>query len=207
MDSIRNEIIPMSESKHKGLQKIVDLVHSIARRKEFNSTTARSILQLVVNTNENSLNNSSDLNRLGPYSVKELRQALRVIALEVFRKYGGEPTLDNFLISKQTNTGEPLYFGVSSNHDRVDGVSLQLGGGEQTRRYLIVTHIPTQEPKNSMEQFYAGVFRDLRPGHDVYAQPNGEFDITEYRKSWLGFRWLAENLLRWDEGFKLPEEL
>jgi hypothetical protein len=203
----QNEIVPIGDAKRTGLQKVVDTVRSLAKRKEFDSKTARDILQLVVNTNENSLT-TLDINKLGPYSVKDVRQAVKIVSLEVFRKHGGEPTMGNFVISKTVSTGEPLHFGIYTTNKTIDSVSLQLGGGENTRKYLIVAHIPTQEPKkNSVEQFYAGVFNDLRPNHESYAQPYGELHMAEYRKSWLGFRWLAENLLRWEDGFKLPEEL
>jgi hypothetical protein len=207
MSEGHNEIVPIGDPKSTGLQKVVDTVRSLGKRKEFDSKTARDILQLVVDTNENSLT-ISDLNKLGPYSVKDIQRAVKVVSLDVFRKNGGEPTMDNFIITKKTKAGESLHFAIYSTHRNINSVSLQLGGGENTRKYFIVAHIPTQEPKkNSVEQFYAGVFNDLRPNHESYTQPYGELHMAEYRKSWLGFRWLAENLLRWEDGFKLPEEL
>lgn len=207
MNDSKYEIVPGDDGRRSGLRVLFDQVVSAVGFTELDLSTARSILQLVVDTHENNFDESSDLNRLGPYSITKVREALKIVSLEVFRKHGGEPTPDNFVVSKFTPDGIPLHFAIYSTNRRLDGVSLQLGGGENSRKFLIVAHVPITEPKDSVEQFYAGVFDDLRPDHVRYAQPYGQFDMAEYRTSWLGFRWLADNLLKWDYDFTLPEDL
>ncbi len=200
-----SELIPRGSSKSRGLQRFVERVRSVIGFKELDLPEAREILQLVVNTHESTLSETSDLSRLGSYSLKDVRQAFKIVAFEIFRRNGLLPPNDHYVI-KETPSGDKLLLAIFSNNKKPNDLTMQLGRG-LTLEYLITANVPLAEPENQLEKFYAGVFIDRRAGHDIYAQPYGEFNLSEHQKSWLGFRWIAENLLRWDNGFRLPEEL
>lgn len=207
-----HDIVPGRES---GIRKFIESARSLVRRPEMDLARARAILKQVVATHENSLQEDSDLNHLGQYSIKDVRKALGTVSLDVIQKHKPKYNTPDFaVVEKYTDShlghpirGEKVIFFLYLSNNKLESVAMQLGGGEDKRGHLIVTHVPIASIKDTLDAFYAGVFNDQRPGHKTEAQPFGQFHLEEYRKSWLGFRWLADNLLNWDTGFKLPEEL
>ncbi len=221
MGNNTNEIILTGDSRRSPLRRALDSARSLVKLKELDLDTARNILLLVVDTHENTIDEFSDLRRLGPYSIKDVRRALKVVAMDAFYKHEGNiATIDDFFESRYNNGGiryENDFFmaktcdsgfvhvKIHSTKDRPSTVSMELK--QHLYTFLITTEVPVIEPKDEMVRFYAGLYIDNRPDYKTEVVPYGEFEISHFRKSWLGFRWLAYNLLHWDEGFKFPEEI
>lgn len=198
----QKDIVP---SKKYPFKIIKHRITSFLRRREMDSVAARQILQCVVDTHEDTLNDNTDLSRAGLYSMEEVWEALKLISLEVFNKHGGD-LLKNFVIKKNTGR-EELLFAVYEENGKPISVAMQLGANSYSYNYLMVMHVPLKKPNTEIDRFFAGTFIDKHSNQNEFSSLYGEGTLGDYKKSLLGFRWLAYNLLNWDNDFKFPEDL
>ncbi len=226
----KNEIVPRGRKELGFLEKI----GSILKPKEMDLATARGILQLVVGTHQNSWEGNSDLNKLGLYSMKTVRDALRLVSLDTVKSHGaifGDHAgfaCDDYSISKPAALGIRVELSIWPAN-KPSTVSMEWGKLYNEEREIqdnwITASMPLIEPKTTVDRVLAATFADRRPEHKMKPKDTEEvvrilnmdqkytkgyrkpFNLEEYRNSWLGLRWLTYNLLNWDKDFKFPEEL
>lgn len=168
---------------------------------EMDLATAKKILQDVIEFDESSISEATDLTQLGGHNYGLIRQALIVTGKDLLDKYGKpNPSID--AVSKQAPEGE-LRLLISTYIPSIAHIQLLLHNGGN---YLIRADIPLQDT-SSNNALYAGLFDHRKDPQTNVNQNKRGFDTQRVKDGWRGIRWTADNILHWDGPRKLPEDL
>jgi hypothetical protein len=180
---------------------------------EMDLTTAIRILQTIATTRKNSLVEPSGFDSVGHYGSSQVRHAFYLVARDIITQEQGwrnEPIFAK--TEKQTDCGAfEIHIHKFGHPDQEQDIANVL------RLTLLRNSNPQIELKMALtdDHMYRGSvafgFNDFRHGRKIFVS---EADLA-YGKStnrntynfWQGYRWGATNLLRWKEGFILPEHL
>lgn len=200
---------------------------------------ARLILEAVVNTPEDSFRKYSDLDRIGNYGIGEVRQALTVVASDLFKTHPGKDNLDSDIfnprlsqINKETPYGTLYIEMIRDKHasirkflsflirkrviGRPEFLQMSLIDDSEPSRYVLESGVLLKNrqapwvsvPFNASEGFFdsRGKLPDVTFMHDALEDAK-KGSMDKFRKTHLGMRWMAANMLEWDLDLKLPEDL
>lgn len=176
---------------------------------------AQAVIQDVVNTSEETISESSNLDNISGHSAREIRAALGTKAQQIMSMPGSR-FRHNYLptaveVSKQTKDGVAcLWLGskIDSRGNPIPGLlSLHLGWTSgKPPKLMLNTDISLQELSEHHSAF--GDWRNGRISHVTSQRLEGEFDLSSVRYLWRGLRWLSANLNVWETpDFIMPERL
>lgn len=193
---------------------------------------ARLILRTVVSIPEDSFTKYSDLDRIGSHDIGEVRQALTVVALDLFKTHPDKDGLDYDMlnprlsrISKETPYGSLSLTMIRDKYPlkrkhvigRPEFLQMSLIDHSNPRRYVLESGMLLENrqapwvsdlPFKALERF--SDWREKQP--DITFMTDALEDakkgsMDKFIKTHLGMRWVAVNMLEWDLDLKLPEDL
>lgn len=183
---------------------------------------ARLILQGVVDVPEDAFTEDYDALDFGDLKSVEVREALTVVATDLLATHPHKDKLKGLsLMSKQTLHGR-LTFGIVLGDDPIKGAG-HVGQPEVLQmeltnegRYILESAVLLENRNapwvshgyKAVERFsdWRGKNRDvIFMNKTLDDQKKGEMD--KLQKIRHGLRWVAYNMLNWDNDFKLPEDI
>jgi hypothetical protein len=166
---------------------------------EMDITTARTILQAVIDTHEETLTKQTPLDTLGGYTVGQLRQAERVVAQSIIQKVPQRYEL----VTREKRTPEgTLQLSVGT-------LSVGLNLIDFTRNRFIANRFPLSEPGSLTRIFteYADSHSE-QPGGTRLSDLEKNPTLPGFQQMLRGVRWMSANLLNWEnQNTILPEQL
>ncbi len=175
-----------------------------SQQEQVDLKTARTILQAIVNTHENTFVETTPLDRIAGHSTKQVRQAEKIVAQSLVEKstytFRHNPPITVFLKKKGTPQGE-LILSLTD-----ESASLKL---RHEREWVLENDYALEQPEGNMEHTIG--FSDYRHGgneatlHDLKKR---EPSLQGIRHMWRGLRWMNANMLDWDNpNTIMPEQL
>lgn len=206
--------MPDTEPSPKGVNSKSTLTRAInpsisqidVERPPMELAIAKGILEKVINFREDGISASTDLANIGGINFKELREAMCVFGNYVVETHKDilvsksiRSTMVNGSITKEAPEGYLRL--LVSTHGVNKYIQLILS---KYGDWLIRTEFPLSETKDKPSTW--GFF-DHRKNPDANYTAGDLSAIERHRLGWRGIRWLAENMLKWDEQRILPEDL
>jgi hypothetical protein len=177
----------------------------------------RTILQAVLDHHEDKFTVDSDYTKIGEYSAENVRSAFKAVTQELLNTHKEQSVIIG--ISKKDAAGS-LIIGIG--RPRVAG-SLEKRGtiinltytkkgdgiGLKGLQDAIVCQLPVDDNAFMSDHRFIG-FRnrwDTTKGVNMH-ELKEKFSADAFQEMWLGYRWVAGNLLHWDSpDIILPEEV
>lgn len=188
------------------------LQKEVSQPAEMDLTTAQAILSRIVNIHENTINETTPLDRVSGDSTEQVRQAIAVVSLSIMDKYGKE--LPGFMrpgigdttqwdADKQTPQGALGLFRTRYQ------VNLFLTKSNRQLSYVFALEEPDIRWKREKLGFTDS---DAPEGKQQvlvgFLGRSGQLEIEGVRHLYRGLRWMCTNLLGWDEPtVVMPEQL
>jgi hypothetical protein len=182
-----------------------------SQQEQIDLDTARTILQAIITTHENTINETTPLDRVAGYPTELVRQAEQVVAQSLmdehtaYRDHSAPAQSRNYL-RKDTPQGS-LDLSLS-------GAVVGLQFYEKPNMFLVLDNeYPLEEIDAFTASHYGFTDRrpggnritlfDMRHGHDLNNPP-----LEGIRHMWRGLRWMNANMLGWkNQNTILPEQL
>lgn len=182
---------------------------------EMDMDTAQKILQLIVDTHENTITSVTDT--IGGYSAEETRQAYRVVGKSIVDTYPSMP------MPRFSEGDDPARPSLDETSDRVRTVK-RTSQGDLALLFDKDEILLLYHDKDGMPQYQHQVtfgepkpmdesYNSLRIGFDQRSGtfPNSTPDnptLGGFRHMLRGARWVGINMLNWSEdGIIMPEQL
>lgn len=181
----------------------------------------KEILRYIATTNETELVDKTDLSRIGQYNYTEVREALGVVGLDLISNSGERNAVGAGTASKTVPGGTlKLFMSINLEPDDIPKTprSIELSMNPEGKdMQLMSCAVPlTDKEASSIMDFLHG-FSDRRgqeklPRVEIKSMKGAFFSkspahLEGYQAHIRGLRWLAANVLHWNEDFILPEDL
>src|SRR5579885_2910941 len=164
---------------------------------EMDLDTARAIVQMVVDTDENSFTELSDFNKIGDYTIEQVKEAETQVAKHIFAT--------SFIEAAKTRGDGSL---MTRKQIGEATLRLHLQASQIRRQHLLSLELVTPQQERARNLFLRnslllGKGQNLGESVDGRRTPrliNGieGIGINDFRELWRGLRWMSFHLLNWD---------
>ena len=218
----------MSDESSRDLVKLNP--HEKLNPREMNLDIARSVLQAIAVFQEESMTESSPLDKIGNYSIEDVRQAFQLVGENLLLRHEvtsgdkngktlkkEDPQGHVFLRfnykPKGRNPSIDEIYDKTTDFDEMTGVDLDLTSvfPDGHLRNLMSFDFSLRDPESELDLIFIN-FQDGRDSENVrhinYKDIIETFNLNDYRFMIRGLRWLSINMLKWeDKGLIMPEQL